>query len=48
MSTQFFGRQFQQFSQNFDETSKCLQIPLPKPRIEIGSTKSTDNLFAQY
>ena len=32
----------------FDQASKCIQIPLPKPRVEIGSTKSEDNLFAHY
>ena len=34
--------------QNFDHASKCTQIPLPKPKVEIGSTKSKDNLFALY
>ena len=32
----------------FDQASKCIQFPLPKPKVEIGSTKSKDNLFAQY
>ena len=32
----------------FDHDSKCIQIPLPKPKVEIGSTKSKDNLFAHY
>ena len=36
------------FLKTFDKASKCLQIPLPKPKIEIGSTKSKDNLFAHY
>ena len=31
-----------------DQTSKGIQIPLSKPKIEIGSTKSKDNLFAHY
>ena len=32
----------------FDHAIKCVQIPLPKPKVEIGSTKSEDNLFAYY
>ena len=36
------------FLKTFDHASKCIQIPLPKPKIEIGSTKSKDNLFAHY
>ena len=32
----------------FDKASKCLQIPFPKPKIESGSTKSKNNLFARY
>ena len=32
----------------FDKGSKCLQIPLPKHKIEIETTKSEDNLFAHY
>ena len=32
----------------FDQASKCIQIPLPEPEVEIGSTKSKDNLFAYY
>ena len=35
------------FPEAFNNASKCIQIPLPKPKIEIGSTKSKDNLFAQ-
>ena len=31
-----------------DHASKGIQIPLPKPKVEIGSTKSKDNLFAHY
>ena len=36
------------FLKNFQKASKCLQIPLLKPKIEIGSTKSKDNLLAHY
>ena len=32
----------------FDQANKCIQIPLPKPKVEIGSTKSKENLFAPY
>ena len=32
----------------FDQASKCIQIPLPKPKVEIGYTKSRDNLFAHH
>ena len=32
----------------FDQASKCIEIPLLKPKVEIGSTKSKDNLFAHY
>ena len=32
----------------FDRASKCIQIPLTKPKVEIGSTKSKNNLFAHY
>ena len=32
----------------FDRASTCLQIPLPEPKSEIGSTKSKDHLFAHY
>ena len=28
------------FLKVFDQASKCIQIPLPKPKVEIGSTKS--------
>ena len=37
-----------EFLKTFDQASKCIQIPLPKPKVEIGSTKSKDNLFAHY
>ena len=36
------------FLKTFDHASKCLQIPLPKPKVQIGSTKSKDILFAHY
>ena len=36
------------FLKTFDQASKCIQIPLPKPEVEIGSTKSKDNLSAHY
>ena len=36
------------FLKTFDQASKCIQIPLPKPKVEIGSTKSKDNLFPLY
>ena len=36
------------FLKTFDQASKCIQIPLRKPKVEIGSTKSKDNLFAHY
>ena len=36
------------FLTTFDHASKCIQIPLPKPKVEIGSTKSKSNLFAHY
>ena len=34
--------------QTFDKASKSLQTPLPKPKIEIGSTKSKENLVPHY
>ena len=36
------------FLKTFDQASKCIQVPLPKLRVEIGSTKSKDNLFAHH
>ena len=36
------------FLKTFDQASKRIQIPLPKPKIEIGSKNSKDNLFAHY
>ena len=31
----------------FDQANKCIQIPLPKPKVEIGSRNLKDNLFTQ-
>ena len=36
------------FFKTFASASNCLQIPLPKPKVDIGSTKAKDNFFAQY
>ena len=36
------------FLRTFDHASKCIQIPLRKPRVEIGYTKWKYNLFAYY
>ena len=36
------------FLKTFDHAIKCIQIPLSKPEVEIGSTKSNDNLLADY
>ena len=36
------------FLNTFDHDSECIQIPLPKPKIEIRYTKSKDNLFPHY
>ena len=36
------------FLKTFDQASKCIQIPLPKPKVEFGSTKSKDDLFAHH
>ena len=36
------------FLKTLDQASKCIQIPLPKPKVEIWSTKSKDNLFAHH
>ena len=36
------------FLKIFNQASKCIQILLQKPKVEIGSTKSKDNLFAHY
>ena len=44
----FLVDKLRDFLQTFDQATKCIQIPLPKPKAEIGSTKSKDNLFAHY
>ena len=36
------------FLKNFDHASKCIQIPLPKPKVEIVSTKLKETLFTLY
>ena len=36
------------FFKTYDHASKCLQIPLSKPKVEIVSTKSKDNPVAHY
>ena len=36
------------FLKTSDHASKSIQILLPKPKVEIGSTMSKDNLFAHY
>ena len=36
------------FLKIFVQASKCIQFPLPKPKVEIGSTKSKNKLFAHY
>ena len=36
------------FLKNFNHASKCMQIPLPKTIVEVGSTESKDILFAHY
>ena len=36
------------FLKLFDHASECIQIPLLKPKVEIGSTKSKINLAALY
>ena len=36
------------FFKIFDQANKSSQIPLPKPKIEIRSAKSRDNLFSHY
>ena len=36
------------FLKTSDEASKCILIPLLKPKVEIGSTLSNDKLFAHY
>ena len=36
------------FLKTFDQASKCIQIPLPQLKLEIGYTKSKDNLFVHH
>ena len=36
------------FLRTFDNDSKCVLIPVLKPKVEIGSTKWKANLFALY
>ena len=36
------------FLKTFDQASTCIEIPQPKPKLKIGSTKSIDNLFAHH
>ena len=36
------------FLKTFDQASKCIQIRLPKLKVEIGDSKSKENLFAHY
>ena len=36
------------FLKTFDHASKSIQVSLPKPKNEVGSTKSKHNLFAHY
>ena len=35
-----------EFLKAFDQANKVLQIPLPKPKLEIGLTKAKDELFS--
>ena len=35
-----------EFLKSFDQANKVLQIPLPKPKFEIGFTKAKDELFS--
>ena len=36
------------FVKAFDQANKVSQIPLPKPKFEIGFTKAKDELFSHY
>ena len=36
------------FLKSFHHGSNFIEIPLPKPKVEVGSTKSKDNFFAHY
>ena len=37
-----------EFLKAFDQANKVSQIPLPKPKFEIGFTKTKDKLFSHY
>ena len=39
---------FRGIRKTLNKASKCIRIPLPEPKNEIGSAKSKDNLFADY
>ena len=43
-----FQKRTRLFLRTFGKASKCLHIPLPNPKTEIGSTKSKDNLFTHH
>ena len=36
------------FLKSFDHACKCIQVPLPKLKVEIGYAKSKHNPFAHY
>ena len=36
-----------EFLKTFDQANKVLQLPLTKPKVEIGFTKAKDELFSQ-
>ena len=36
------------FLKTFDQTSKCIQIPLPQPKVEVGSTKSKKKSLCSF
>ena len=42
------GDSLRDFLKTLHHATKCIKIPLPKPKVEIGSTKSKDNLFVHY
>ena len=44
----FSDESFCNFLRTFDKASKCIQIPLSQPKLEIRFTKSKDHLFAHY
>ena len=37
-----------EFLKDFDQANKVSQIPLPKPKFEIGLTKAKDELFSHF